>query len=453
MITVVVPIGLLIFVVLCKKLPYIGGKVPVAILIAAVVSLLMGGVFSPVQWGSALITGANKIAWVIILTLVGSIYAESQKEIGTMETVLNACRARFGRTPKGLVVVILFVLCLSGSLLGESVASAVVIGTLVVKNLDELNMSPEQICATIVMGCTLGSIMPPISQASAMAAGLMGLDNAGADQVINWTYLTVGITFLLVCVYACSVFIKVKQIPEDLIPKEKAIDILKKNWKSLVPISILAVIIILRSGFKIDLLVYLKPIFDPISKIPVISGFSYSITQILYIVILISIIFYQPVRQNLGHIVVQGLKNVRVSVTIQICAAFMIGAFTLGGQIDATAAWLTTLNSNMLKIGGILAMCLIGMLTGSQTTTQSVVFTLLGPALVAVGVPAVNAAVAGGHLAMAGQGMPPVDTVTFAVAGLIAGIIGKEVNLIKSMFYSFFECACFIIIGFIFMSI
>jgi TRAP-type C4-dicarboxylate transport system, large permease component len=150
------------------------------------------------MWVEALITGADKIAWVICLTLVGSIYAESQKRIGTMETVLNACRARFGHSPKGLVCVIMFTLCLSGSLLGESVASAVVIGALIIGNLDELGMTPEQTTATIVMGCALGSIMPPISQASTMAAGLV---DANSDAVLNWTYVTIGIIFILCCIY------------------------------------------------------------------------------------------------------------------------------------------------------------------------------------------------------------------------------------------------------------
>jgi len=100
---VVVPVVVLVMVILLKQIPYIGGKVQPALLIGAALCLLMGGQYNPMMWLEALITGADKIAWVICLTLVGSIYAESQKRIGTMETVLNACRARFGHSPKGLV--------------------------------------------------------------------------------------------------------------------------------------------------------------------------------------------------------------------------------------------------------------------------------------------------------------------------------------------------------------
>lgn len=446
---VVVPVSVLVLIILLKHIPYIGGKVQPALLIGAALCLLMGGVFNPMMWVEALITGADKIAWVICLTLVGSIYAESQKRIGTMETVLNACRARFGHSPKGLVCVIMFTLCLSGSLLGESVASAVVIGALIIGNLDELGMTPEQTTSTIVMGCALGSIMPPISQASTMAAGLVGADS---DSVLNWTYLTIGIIFILCCIYVCTLFIKVKTIPEDLIPIKKASQILKDNWQAMVPLCFLALAVIFRSGFGLDILVLFNPIIAPFQGIRVVSGLVYNITCLLYLTIIISL-FYKPVRQQFGDICIQGFKNVVPTVSVQACAAFLIGSFYIGGQIDATSSFLATLTPSTLIIGGLAAMCLLGMLTGSQTTTQTIVFTMLGPALVATGISPVSAAIAGGHWAMAGQGMPPADVVTFAVAGLVNGITGKKVDPVKAMLYACFMCACMIIAGLIFVCI
>ncbi|MBP3735643.1 MAG: TRAP transporter large permease subunit, partial [Lachnospiraceae bacterium] len=343
-------------------------------------------------------------------------------------------------------------LTLSGSLLGESIASAVVIGALVVMNLREVGMTKEQVCATIVMGCAMGSIMPPISQASTMAAGLVGLEGAAADAVLNWTYLTIGITFVLVCLFTTTFFVKIKQLPEDLIPDKKAGQIIKENWTSLVPLCFLALVVIFRSGFHLDLLVLFKPIFDPISKIPIVKGLGYNITQILYLTIILSL-FYKPVRSDFGGIVKEALGHVWPTVKIQLCAAFMIGAFYVGGQIDKTSAYLATLSPGTLIVGGLLAMCLIGMLTGSQTTVQSTIFIMLGPALIQTGISPVSAAIAGGHWAMAGQGMPPADTVTFATAGLIDGIdeSGEKVNLLQSMLYSCFMCACMIIAGLIFV--
>ena len=96
---------------------------------------------------------------------------------------------------------------------------------------------------------------------------------------------------------------------------------------------------------------------------------------------------------------------------------------------------------------------LLGMLTGSQTTTQTIVFTMLGPALIATGISPVSAAIAGGHWAMAGQGMPPADVVTFAVAGLVNGITGKKVDMFRSMLYSCFMCFWMIVAGLVFVCI
>jgi TRAP-type C4-dicarboxylate transport system permease large subunit len=449
-ITVLIPFALLLSVVLIKKIPYIGGNVKWALFVGAVASLLLGGVYSPVKWVMSFVDGLNRLSWVMALAIVGGIYAETQSRIGTMRTVLESCRSAFGRTPKGLVCVIMFVLALSGSLLGDAVASSVVIGVLVIKNLDELDLSPEQICATIVMGSALGSIMPPISQAVIMASGLVGLDAAGGDSALNWSYITVGISFVLCCLFICSVFIRVKQIPEDLIPKESAGQILGKSWKSLIPLVVLMLIVIFRSGFKMDALSYLDPIFQPISKIPVISGLNFAICKALYIALIICL-FYKEVRSNIGDIVVKGLKNVMPCVGVQICASFLIGSFYAAGQVDVVKEFASNLDPNSLKIGGAAAICLMGMVTGSQSSAQSVIFSLLGPALLVAGVPAVNAAVAGSHLAMAGQGLPPADLITFVVAGLVGGVVGKEVDMMKSMIYSSFMCLCFIVAAFIFM--
>ncbi|MDR1944367.1 MAG: TRAP transporter large permease subunit [Synergistaceae bacterium] len=451
-ITVVIPFALLLSVVLIKKIPYIGGNVKWALLVGAVASLLFGGVYSPAKWVMSFIDGLNRLSWVMALAIVGGIYAETQSKIGTMSTVLESCRSAFGRTPKGLICVVMFVLALSGSLLGDAVASSVVIGVLVIKNLDELELTPEQICATIVMGSALGSIMPPISQAVIMASGLVGLDAAGGDSAINWSYITVGVSFVICCVFVCAVFIKVKQIPEDLIPKESAGQILRKNWKSLIPLVVLMLIVIFRSGFGMDVLKYLDPIFLPISKIPVISGLNFAICKALYITLVICL-FYKEVRSSFGQIVVKGLKNVMPCVGVQICASFLIGAFYAAGQVEAVKEFASNLDPNSLKIGGAVAMCLMGMVTGSQSSAQSVIFSLFGPALLVAGVPAVNAAVAGAHLAMAGQGMPPADLITFVVAGLVGGVVGKEVDMMKSMIYSSFMCLCFIAVAFIFMYI
>ena len=95
----------------------------------------------------------------------------------------------------------------------------------------------------------------------------------------------------------------------------------------------------------------------------------------------------------------------------------------------------------------------VGMLTGSQTTAQNTIFSFLAPALISAGVDPVNAAVAGAHLAMSGQGMPPACLTTFVVCGLVGGILGKKVDPLRTMFYNMPMCIYFMIVGMIFLYI
>ena len=79
------------------------------------------------------------------------------------------------------------------------------------------------------------------------------------------------------------------------------------------------------------------------------------------------------------------MDKVSVTLVLQICCSFMLGTFYVAGSIDAVSAFAQGLNGHVLKIGGAAAMLLLGMLTGSQTTTQTIVFTMIGPALIATG--------------------------------------------------------------------
>jgi hypothetical protein len=62
---------------------------------------------------------------------------------------------------------------------------------------------------------------------------------------------------------SCTLFIKVKTIPEDLIPTMKASQILKENWKAMVPLCFLALTAILRPGFGLDFLVLINLLIAP----------------------------------------------------------------------------------------------------------------------------------------------------------------------------------------------
>ena len=176
MITVIVPVLVLIVLIMVKKIPFVGGKVTYALIIAGLLALLMGGVFNPLQWVLAWIDGIDKLAWIMALNIFGSIYAASQTEMKTLDLVLNVARVSLGRSPKGLIVAIILVLGLAGSLLGDSVASATVVGILVIGILSDMQISAAGIGCIIMMGASLGSIMPPITQAVFLASSLAQVD-------------------------------------------------------------------------------------------------------------------------------------------------------------------------------------------------------------------------------------------------------------------------------------
>ena len=78
----------------------------------------------------------------------------------------------------------------------------------------------------------------------------------------------------------------------------------------------------------------------------------------------------------------------------------------------------------------------MGMITGSQSTVQNVVLSFFGPALVATGMTPESVALAGSHIAMGSQAFPPTDLCTIVVAPLVAGVIGKDCDYVKSMMKS-----------------
>ena len=104
MITVIIPIGLLLIVLLCKKIPVIGGSIHASLALAGFSALILGGVYNPVTWAQAWFTGLDTVAWVMALTVFGSIYAQTQIRLGTMDVVFRCLKAKFGRKPRALVI-------------------------------------------------------------------------------------------------------------------------------------------------------------------------------------------------------------------------------------------------------------------------------------------------------------------------------------------------------------
>ena len=239
MLKVVIPMAVLLIIVLCKKIPVIGGKINVALVVTGALTLLLGGLYNPGQWVAAWIDGLDRLSWIIALSIAGSLFAEISIRLGTIDTIIGALTAKFGRHPRMLIICILFALTLAGSLLGDAIAASTVIGMLTIGILVSMNMSYEKISAIIVMGACVGSIMPPMTQALALASSLVGTP---ADPVINLGYVTVSISFIVVAIYSAFFLVHKDNVPganpevQIRFADQSASSILRANWKSLIPL-------------------------------------------------------------------------------------------------------------------------------------------------------------------------------------------------------------------------
>ena len=457
MITVIVPVIVLIVLIMVKKIPFVGGKVTYALIIAGLLALLMGGVFNPLQWVLAWIDGIDKLAWIMALNIFGSIYAASQTEMKTLDLVLNVARVSLGRSPKGLIVAIILVLGLAGSLLGDSVASATVVGILVIGILSDMQISAAGIGCIIMMGASLGSIMPPITQAVFLASSLAQVDTT---PVVNISYITVGIGFVICTIYAVFAFVKIKALPEHLIPNKTAGQIMHGNWHLMLPLAVLILLVILQTAAGINLVqMATGPLMGWLSNITILKGLSNNIVTFLITATLVSL-FFKPVRKNLPKVVKNGVVGALPAVKEELGAALLLGAFYAAGQIEAVQAFAASMEAGALKVSGGLGILLISALTGSQSTGQNTIFSFLAPALASVGVDPVHAAVASAHIASGGQAFPPVSAPALAISAVVESILvqklGKDagkVDPIRVMVLTLPMSIYFVIVGFLFLFI
>ena len=240
MFQVIVAISILLIITLVKGIPVIGGKPIWGLLLAAVATIICSGQITPIVWVSTFISGLDRLAWIIALAVVGGIMAEISVRLGTVDVIIGALSAKFGRHSRALVVSIMLVLCLAGSMLGDATASAAVVGSLTFTLLASMGIQLEKIAAIILMGCSIGSIMPPMTQGIALAATVVGID---PEPVVTLGYGVVGIILVLSCIYAAFFLVRpnnrVGSNPEIEVKEQSqsAGEILRKGWKSLLPVT------------------------------------------------------------------------------------------------------------------------------------------------------------------------------------------------------------------------
>ncbi|RXT06508.1 TRAP transporter large permease subunit [Ammoniphilus sp. CFH 90114] len=446
MLTIIIPMLILFAIVLIPKIPKIGGEIRIGLIAAGLVAAILGGL-GPIEILKATIDGIDRLAWVIMLSIFGSIYAETQVKLGTMDTTLLSLRSVFGKSSNGLIAAIILTLVLAGSLLGDAIAAATVIGFLVINSLHELKVKPEQIGMIILVGASLGSIMPPISQGIFLSASLINTDPGPVLQV---AYFTVGLGVIFAIVESFR-FVKGKKLPAELLPDKTFLQIMKQKWYTLVPLLVLVFIIVANSGFKYDIFSewpFFAIIVDTLKDIPILKGLTFKVVMAILVATFVSYLFL-VFRKDTQGVFTGGLGKVKQTVQIQLSAGFMIGIFYATGAIDIVKTYAEGLHGTTLKIGGGLATALIGMLTGSQTAAQTTIVTFFGPILENLGVNPVNIAIGASHIAAAGQNMPPVGLTAFVVCGLIGGILSTKVDPVKVMFLALPNSVYFLIAGFI----
>lgn len=427
---VFIPLLLLFVIALVPKIPLIGGDIRAALIVAGLAAALIGGL-SPLGYLTATIDGVDRLAWVIMLSVFGSIYAESQVRLGAMNTTLSLLRRIFGNSPKGLIAATFVTLVLAGSLLGDAIAAATVIGFLVIHALSELKIKPVQIGMIILLGASLGSIMPPISQGVFLSASIVGVD---PTPVINWAYLTVSLGVIFAIVESFR-FVRGRKLPADLITKESLGELIATRWKTLVPLFVLITIVLLNTGLKFNIfaeLPGLRTLTAWMLEIPVLRGLAFPVVLAIIVAIIVSFCFPSVSRHSLSTLG-GGLRKVSQTVQIQLAAAFMIGMFYASGAIQTVETYAASLDGNAVKGAGAVGIVIVGMLTGSQTAAQSVLVPFLSPILENMGVDPVNIALGASHIAAAGQNMPPVGLTAFVVCGLVGAALNTKVDPVRVM--------------------
>ncbi|MFD1039626.1 TRAP transporter large permease subunit [Virgibacillus byunsanensis] len=444
MFEIIVPLALLFTIALVKQIPKIGGDIRVALIVAAVTSAIISGL-NIGETFLAFIDGIDRLSWVIMLSVFGSLYAESQVKLGAMDTTLNSLRAAFGKSPRGLIIAIFITLIIAGSFLGDAIAAATVIGFLVINSLTELKLKPEQIGMIILLGASIGSIMPPITQGVFLSASLVGTD---PNPVIKLAFITVTIGAVIAILESFR-FVRGKKMPAELIPESSVLKILKDRWKTLIPLFVLITIVMANTLFDYNIFEkwgFFAVILESLNEIPIIQGVTFQVVSAIIIAILVSFLF-PSVRKDTKGVFKNGLGKVSQTVQIQLSAGVMVGVFYASGLIDKVALMTEGLASSMVKLGGAFSMVVVGMLTGSQTTSQSVNVTFLGPILENMNVDPTLIALGASHIAAAGQNMPPVGLTAFVVCGLIGGILNTKVDPLKVMMLALPNSLYFLAIG------
>jgi len=437
MLTVIIPLVLLFAIILIRRIPWIGGNIEAALLISGISMALLAGL-RPWEYVEATADGLDRMAWVIALSFFGALYAETQVRLGSIDTTMDLLRKVFGNSPRGLIAATFITLVIGASLLGDAIATATVIGLLVIHSLAAMGVKPVQIGMIILLGASLGSIMPPVSQAIVLSASLVETD---VVPVIRVAFLTVGVGVVLAILESFRFVKKRRAVDAEqgsitgLAPVPPVGTLLRTRGYTLLPMLVLLIIVLLNTAWEIDLFALIPGVSHAVAalaEVPVLSGLANSI--VLAIIVATFVAFCFPsVHAMPINTVAEGTKKVGRTIRLQLCAGVLVGMVYASGVVETIAEAAAGMQGEAITVGGIIALIVIGMLTGSQTASQTIVVPFMAPLLEQLGVDPFNIALGASHIAAGGQNFPPVGLTAFVVSGLVGGTLNTKVDPVKVM--------------------
>ena len=218
------------------------------------------------------------------------------------------------------------------------------------------------------------------------------------------------------------------------------------------PLAVLIAIVILNSGFGLNVFTAvpgLGGLVATLETVPVVKGLVHVVVLAIIVSTLVTLC-YPRARRQAGSIVATGLGNVRQTLLIQLCAGFMVGMFYASGAVDQVSAAAEGLDSQAVAFGGFIGLAVLGMLTGSQTTAQTVVIPFAAPILLASAADPVNVALGASHIASGAQNLPPVGLTAFVVCGLVGATLKTKVDPVKTMLLALPNSLYFMLVGLVF---
>lgn len=433
MYALVIPFAVLIAIVVFKKIPYIGGKTPYALLIAAVLVVALSGHIAPSYWGGAIVEGLTRMGWVICLCIFVNFYSQTQMRLGTIDAVVRMLRSLFGGSQKALLLTTMLALIFSGAFTGSTMACTTIVGMLVARSLYDCGLSAEKTTATVVIGAMLGSLMPPISSSFFGSSAISGVD---VGVVLNEGYKVIGISVLVAILYV--VFILGGKQREGFAfdnKREKIGDIWRECRVRMIPMFLLIMIIILKQCFDINVMAMtVGKLISPLNNVPVVKSIISNYLVLAFLVVGFVGFIYPEVHKDAKGVFKGAYKTSTYIVPVMFAAACLVGAVVTTGGLDMVSEAASKLNPHVLIIGGAVAMCAMGMITGGDSSALNTIFPFFFPAVTAIGVPALNATMAGSLITVAGQAFPPCDTLVFMACGVLSGVLGvKKIDPMKVM--------------------